>query len=128
MKEKGNRWEREAEERLNKNFPDTWKRNAGSGALGTIANIPILKGDLRGKYSFFSRRLLAECKVGYGGKSMTIQKEWFDKAAGEAEESYALPVILLKFEQSRSGVKHVICMDIAVWDEIMNELEACNEE
>lgn len=95
--------------------------------MGTIAEIPILKGDLRGKYPFIGRGLLAECKVGYGGKEMTIRKEWFDKIAREAEESYSLPVVLLKFENSRSGVKHIICMDFDVWDQIMQELESCRD-
>jgi len=85
----------------------------------------MLKGDLRGRYSFLSRPLLGECKVGYGGKVMTIKKEWFDKIAQEASESYSLPVVLLKFEQSRSGTKHVICMDFEVWNQIMKELEEC---
>lgn len=125
QKEKGTRWENEAEEKLNKAFPFTWTRIRASGAWGTLADIPQLKGDIKGKYPFMSKPLLGECKVGYGGKVMTIKKEWFDKVAQEAAETYSLPVVLLKFEQSRSGVKYIICMDFEVWNQIMEELEDC---
>jgi len=88
----------------------------------------MLRGDLRGRYSFMGKPMLAECKVGYGGKSMTIQKAWFDKVAKEAEDLYALPAVLLKFENSRSGTKYIICLDFDVWNQIMQELKECIED
>ena len=121
-KEKGGRWELEATKLLNKRFPGTWKKIAMSGSLGSILNIPILKADVIGEYKHISYRLMGDCKVGYGGKNMTIQKEWFDKIRDIAEENYALPVVILKFEKSRSGVRYVICMDFDTWDALMTDM------
>ena len=118
-KAKGGRWELEATKLLNRTFPGTWKKIRGSGSYGTLLNIPILKADVIGDYKHISYKLMGECKVGYGGKSMTIQKEWFDDIREIAEENYALPVVILKFEKSRKGVKHVICIDFEAWDKLM---------
>jgi Holliday junction resolvase len=128
QKRKGARWERDAAKELNKNFPEVWRRIAMSGAMGTHMDIPILKADVVGTYPFYSKQFAGECKVGYGGKQMTIKKEWFDKIGGAAEEFYALPVVLLKFDYARTGVRHVIAMDFDVWDEIMTEFEEMRDE
>lgn len=127
-KDKGTRWEKESVELLNEDFPNTWLRVPTSGAIGTIINLPMLKGDIRGKYDFLPFEFIGEAKVGYGGKSMTIQKEWFDKVKEEAEESYGLPVVVLKFERSRTGVKHVIAMDFETWNHIMEVIEYLDED
>jgi hypothetical protein len=124
-KDKGTRWERQAKELLNERFPGTWNRIVGSGSVGSIMGIPALKGDLYGIYEFFPKRFLAECKVGYGGQQMTVKKEWFDKVKKEAQETFSLPVVLLKFDYSRSGTRYIICMDFDVWNLIMEELEDC---
>lgn len=121
-KDKGTRWERDAVKLLNEQFPSTWKRIPGSGAFGTRIEVPILKGDLAGKYYFLPRKFLGEAKAGYGGTQMTVKKEWFDKIAEEAGESYSLPVVVLKFMGARSGVKHVIAMDFEVWNEMLAEI------
>lgn len=125
---KGTRWERDAVNELNIKYPNTWRRNPGSGALGTILDMPFLKGDLVGDYEFLPVDLVAEAKVGYGGTQMQVRKEWFDKIREEANENYALPVVILKFEKARSGVRHVIAMDFETWDKFMNLIESMHEE
>jgi len=125
---KGSQWERDAAKLLNENFPDVWRRNPGSGALGTILELPILKGDVVGDYEFLPFDFIAEAKVGYGGSLMQIQKVWFDKIKEQADENYSLPVVLLKFEKSKSGVRHVIAMDFETWDKIMSYIESMHEE
>lgn len=127
-KDKGTRWERDAVNDLNENFPDTWRRNPGSGALGTILDMPILKGDLVGDYNFLPTTFVAEAKVGYGGTQMQVHKEWFDKIKMEANQNFALPVVLLKFEKSKTGVRHVIAMDFETWDKLMEFVESMHEE
>jgi len=128
QKDKGSRWEREAAELLNKEFPDSWKRIPMSGAMGTSLNITELDGDLQGRYSFFPHKFIGEAKVGYGGTEMTVRKEWFDKVKLEAEKSYSLPVVVLKFEKARSGVRHVIAMDFYTWDTLMTKFQELHEE
>ncbi len=127
-KDKGKRWENDAADLLNKEFPAVWKRIPLSGALGTQLNLPLFKGDLLGVYNFLPNKILAEAKVGYGGSSMTIEKEWFDKIKAAAGESYSIPLVLLKFEKSRSGVKHIVAMDFETWDFLMKRLESLNRE
>ena len=128
QKDKGSRWEREAAELLSTEFPGSWRRVPMSGAMGTILEIPDLNGDLRGNYSFFPQKFIGEAKVGYGGTEMTVRKEWFDKVKEEASKSYALPVVLLKFEKARSGVRHVIAMDFHTWGIVMAYVEELRKE
>ena len=122
QKRKGTRWENDAKDLLNKKFPNVWRRIAMSGALGTMLNMPVLMPDISGKYEHLSQGIVGECKVGYGGKQMTIQKAWFDHIQSVAEKNYALPAVVLKFEKSRTGVKHIICLDFETWDELMLEM------
>lgn len=122
QKDKGSRWERDACKLMNVAFPDTWKRIAMSGALGTQLDIPILRPDAIGEYTHLSRKIVGEAKVGYGGKSMTIQKDWWDGIEEIAEENYAWPVVLLKFEKAHTGVRHVICLSFDTWNELMQEM------
>lgn len=128
QKRKGTDWEKDAVKLLNRRFPDTWKRIALSGALGTQLNMPILMSDIRGKYDHMPNDVVGECKVGYGGKQMKIQKEWFDHIREIAEKQYALPVVVLKFEKSKKGVRHVICMDFDAWDDLMTEMAEMRHE
>lgn len=127
IKDKGNRWERESAKLLNENFPDTWKRVPGSGAIGTIAGEPILAADIVGRYHFLSKPVMGEAKVGYGGKSMTIQKDWFDHVQTVADGVHGIPVVVLKFERSISGVKHVMAVSFETWDYLMELLESQND-
>jgi len=128
QKEKGSRWERESAKLLNIAFPHTWKRIAMSGAAGTIMDIPLLKPDILGEYPHISRKFAGECKVGYGGKEMTVKKAWFDGIRKIADELYGLPVVVLKFEKSRTGVRHIICMDFEAWDSLMIEMSEMYHE
>lgn len=128
QKDKGSRWERDACKLLNESFPGTWKRIAMSGAIGTQLGIPILRPDAIGQYAHLARKLVGEAKVGYGGKSMTIQKDWWDGIDEIADENYAMPVVLLKFEKSRAGVRHVICLSFEAWDELMQEMAEMHHE
>jgi hypothetical protein len=59
---------------------------------------------------------------------MQVHKEWFDKIKMEADQNYALPVVLLKFEKSKTGVRHVIAMDFETWDKLMEFVESMHEE
>jgi len=127
-KDKGSRWERDAATILNEEHPGTWRRNPGSGALGTILDLPFLKGDLIGDYAFLPIDFVAEAKVGYGGTQMQLRKEWFDKIKEEANENYALPLVILKFEKSRTGVRHVVAMDFETWDKLLGIVESMHEE
>lgn len=122
QKKKGTRWENDAVKLLNTNFPGTWIRVPLSGALGTIVEMPSLKGDIRGKYRFLPKLFIGEAKVGYGGTQMTLRKEWFDKIREEATESFGFPIVVLKFEKARTGSKHIIALDFETWDEIMEEI------
>lgn len=122
QKRKGARWERESCKLLNEEFPDVWKRIPMSGAIGTIANMPLLKADIVGDYEHLSKKIVGENKYGYGGKQMTLKKEWFDHIQEIAEENYAIPAVVLKFERARSGIKHVICLSFETWTELMSEM------
>lgn len=129
QKIKGTRWERDSVKLLNGQFPDVWRRIAMSGALGTILNMPILMPDISGKYEHMDKGIVGECKVGYGGKQMKIEKAWFDGIREIAEKNYgALPAVVLKFEKSRTGVKHIICFDFEAWDELMGEMKSMHDE
>ena len=59
---------------------------------------------------------------------MTIQQESFDGIRDPAEELYGLPFVVLKFEKSRTGVRHVICMDFEAWDSLMMEMSEMYHE
>lgn len=127
QKDKGNRWERDAAKILSENWPGAWKRIAMSGAIGTVMNIPMLGADILGDYDFYPYKFAGECKAGYGGKQMTIHKDWFDHVAEVAEGFYAIPLVVLKFDNARSGVRNVIAMDFKVWDKMMAEYESLKE-
>ena len=125
---KGKRWERQLSKLLNENFPGTWRRIPGSGAVGTILELPSLKGDVRGDYYFLSTPILGEAKSGYGEKQITLKKEWFDKIRAEAEESYSLPAVIFRYNAARTGVRYVIAFDFEAWDALMQEMESMHNE
>lgn len=129
QKIKGTRWERDSVKLLNEKFPEVWRRIALSGALGTILNMPVLMPDISGKYEHMDKGIVGECKVGYGGKQMRIEKQWFDGIREIAGKNYgALPAVILKFEKSRSGVKHIICLDFEAWNDLMTEMAGMYHE
>lgn len=131
QKRKGTKFENDATEILNDLVEDSeWKRIAGSGALGTILNEPLLTGDISGKIKHYPKKFRLECKVGYshGAKQTTIYKEWLDKIAKEAESAYALPGMIGKFENTRSGVKEFVVLDVKVFAEMLNQYTTLKKE
>lgn len=122
QKRKGSDWERDVAKELNKLLNSSeWKRVPGSGALGTILGEPFLRGDVKGNVDWL-RDFLLEAKVGYGGKKQfTIKKEWFDKIAEEAKTKNAIPAVVCKFANARTGVRHFIALDIEVFADILNQ-------
>lgn len=118
---KGDTWERDFVKILEENLEGTFKKIPGSGALGTRLHENRLSGDVVGKIDGFPKEIRVECKVGYGGKSqLTIQKAWLDKIGEEARSSFAIPLLAAKFSGARSGVKHIIIMDLDTFLEIMD--------
>lgn len=121
-KKKGSQWERDAVAILNEEFPGTWKKVPMSGAAGTILDIATLKPDLLGNYYHLDRQFAGEAKVGYGGaKQLTVQRAWFDKIAGQASESYSVPILVCKFSGSKSDTRYFISMTFQAWDMLMQQ-------
>jgi hypothetical protein len=79
-----------------------------------------LTGDINGKVEGFYKGFKIEAKTGYGKGQMGIKKEWLDKIRLEADTAYAIPVLLGKFTDIRSGVKYFAVMDIDTFVEILN--------
>lgn len=125
-KVKGSTWERQVAEKFNTNLESTaWKRVPGSGALGTILQLDILRGDVRGNFEFTNKPIIIECKTGYGGaKQLTIKKEWLDKIQEEADMSFGLGILAGKFLGARQGVKQFIVMDMVKFLELMKIAES----
>lgn len=123
-KSKGTRWENEASKLLNEDFPDTWRRVAMSGALGTMLDIPMFSADLIGDYSFMPFKIVAEAKSGYGKKQMTIKPDWFDHIEEIGDKTFSLPVVLLRFDNLRdTNNRYIIAMNFDSWNKIMKLLE-----
>lgn len=124
-KRAGNRWERESADELSEHGGE-WKRIPGSGALASLAKVPMLGGDLVGKYPWFEKNFRGEAKYGYGGsKQMTLKREWFQKIQTEADRVDDHPCVILKFKNVTTGDSSakIICFSIETWNELMEELE-----
>ena len=121
-KQKGDRWERDAVKKLTDIIPESkWKKMPTSGAMGTILKEPLLGGDIAGSAEFLTRTVRAECKVGYGGeKQMTIKREWFTKIREEADRTFSIPVVLLKFSGARGESKHIAAVDFETLEYLAN--------
>jgi hypothetical protein len=123
-KVKGSAFERQAVELLNLNLKGgTFRKIAGSGAIGTSMDEPLLTGDITGKIDGFPLRLKGECKVGYGGaKSLTLQKEWIDKIKREAVALHAFPFLMCKFSGAKKadGVQEFVVLDLEEFVYIFN--------
>jgi Holliday junction resolvase len=129
-KRKGSQFERDAAKLLNEQVLGTWKRVAGSGALGAILEEPTLQGDIIGKeIPGLPKGFRLDAKVGYGGaKQLTVQKEWLDKIRKEAEATYSIPAVICKFSGSREGVKVFVVMDLEAFAELVNRPSEIKEE
>ena len=121
-KQKGTSWERDATKLLTELIGGShWKRIAGSGAIGTILNEPLLTGDIAGKLEGVGKSIRAEAKVGYGGSTqMAVKREWLEKIREEAEGSFSIPMLFGKFSGARGGSKHFVVMDFAAFAEVAN--------
>ncbi len=129
-KRKGSKFEADLVKDLNKNTYGTFKRIAGSGALGTVLNEPILTGDINGTFPGFPKRLKIECKVGYGGKEQfTLKKEWLNKIIEEANANWAFPLLIGKFSGARKvdGVQKFVVIDIDSFYYLMNFIHDLSE-
>lgn len=121
QKNKGSRWEHDAVEILNRKVErGRFKRIPGSGAIGTVLGESILTGDITGKVDGFYKGFKIEAKSGYGKGQMAVKKIWLDKIKEEATAAYAIPVLLGKFSDIRSGVKHFAILDIDTFIDILN--------
>ena len=130
VKSKGNLWERDAAKLLNNLIPDSnWKRVAGSGAIGTIADEPLLCGDIVGEIEGFPRKFRVEAKVGYGGaKQFGLKKEWLDKIAMEAYNTYSMPFLIAKFSGAREGIRVFTVLDIDTFADLLNQITKLQKE
>lgn len=126
QKLKGDKFERDAAKDLSVNSGE-WKRNPGSGSLGTNLGMSELTGDVTGKYPWFAKLLKAENKVGYGtSKQITVKREWFTKVREQAQLDNKYPVVLLKFDDVTGGdigSAKVICINFDTWNSLMEDLE-----
>lgn len=132
QKRKGTDWERLLEALINKYIKKAEaKRIPGSGAIGTILEMPSLTSDLKIKLNGFTRLFKVEAKVGYGGaKQLTMKKEWFDKIKEEADASLSYPAVAMKFSGARkdSGIQYVIAFDFDTFADIMNHVSDLSDE
>lgn len=124
---KGSTFERDIVTLLNENVKNsTWKRVPMSGAIGTALSEPLLGGDLFGKVYGVQQEFRGECKTGYNRsseqKQFTLKKEWLDKIAEEARNSYAMPILFGKFENTRVGTKTFAVMDTRVLIALLNRI------
>jgi Holliday junction resolvase len=131
-KQKGTRWESDLVKLLEEHIKGaTVKRIAGSGAIGTSLNEPLLCGDLIAKFPGIPKTFRIEAKVGYGGnKQMTFFKEWLDKIKEEADRTYSYPVVACKFLGAREtdGVKYFLALDFLTFCDIMNYIIKLEKE
>jgi Holliday junction resolvase len=132
---KGSQFERDLAEILNRLIKkSSWRRIAGSGAIGTIMNEPLLSSDVRGKVESFAQPFNVECKVGYNNstgkevKQFTLKKEWLDKVALEASRTYGIPILAGKFLGAREGTKVFITMDVEVFASLINRITELHED
>jgi len=130
VKIKGSNWERGAVKLLNNLIRESnWRRIPSSGAIGTILSEPLLGGDITGTVKGFPRTFRGEAKIGYGGaKQFTLKKEWIDKIAREAYNTYSLPFLIGRFSGARDGNAEFIVLDIMTFTDILNEITKLYEE
>jgi len=135
QKRKGSDWERLAVKILNEHIKDSkWHKVAGSGAIGTIINEPMLMGDIRGNVDSIPKKFKVEAKVGYSNrkegsaKSFTLKKEWLDKIKEEAETDYSIPFLIGKFDSVREGTKAFTVLDIDTFIWLINYITELKEE
>lgn len=131
QKVKGSAWERLLVNiLLDKIDGSVVKRIAGSGAIGTTLNEPLLQGDVIASFKGLDKKFRIEAKTGYGGATqLTIKREWLDKIRGEALSSNAYPALACKFSGARpGGVQFFVALDIDTFIDIMNYINNLKKE
>ena len=128
---KGDKFERDAAKVLSVNGGN-WRRIPGSGSIGTSLKISDLTGDLAGTYSWFTKALRGEAKVGYGtSKQMQLKREWFTKVREQANLDNKYPVVIVKFNDVTGGdigSATAICINIDTWNLMMKDIQRLNDE
>lgn len=129
-KHKGSGWERDAVKLLNNAIPySVWRRLPTSGAIGTLIGEPLLCGDITGEVEGFPRKFRVEAKVGYGGeKQFTLKKEWLDKIAMEAYQTYSMPFLIGKFSGARGGAQVFAVLDLETFADLLNQITKLHKE
>jgi hypothetical protein len=129
QKRKGARWERKAVELLEKLVPESsWKKLAGSGAIGTVMKEPLLRGDISGVIPYLGKTFRVEAKVGYGGaKQLTFKREWLEKIREEAEGTYSIPLVVCKFSGARGESKHFVAMDFEAFADLLKQVKTISD-
>lgn len=131
-KRKGSDWERLLVQLLTDNIGESKvKRIAGSGALGTSLDEPLLQADVVAEFVGFPRKFRFEAKTGYGGsKQLAVKKEWIDKIIQEAKNSNSIPVLACKFSGARKadGVQYFVVLDISTFFDIINYVDDLKKE
>lgn len=126
QKIKGSKFERDAAKELSVNSGE-WKRTPGSGSLGTNLGMPDLMGDVSGKYPWFTKKIKAENKVGYGtSKQITVKRQWFTKVREQANLDNKYPCVLLKFDDVTGGdlgSAKIICFNFDTFNSMMADIE-----
>lgn len=134
-KRKGSQFERDAAEILTRLIKKSgFRRQAGSGAIGTIMMEPLLSSDIRGKVESIPQEFRIEAKCGYNNssgkevKQFTLKKEWLDKIREEANRSFSIPFLIGKFSGAREGTKVFVAMDVEVLANLINRITELHEE
>jgi Holliday junction resolvase len=130
-KRKGSNWEAQFVDLLEEDTGGTVKRIAGSGAIGTSLNEPLLQGDVVAIFPGIEKKFRFECKVGYGGSTqITVQRSWLNKIMEEAENSYSIPALACKFSNARKvdGVQYIVILDYDTFVELINKIGDLKEK
>jgi len=132
QKRKGSDWENQLVKLLEENIDGCKaKRIAGSGAIGTTLGEPLLTGDVLLGVPGFDKKFRIEAKVGYGGVTqVAVKREWFNKIAEEASNSYSIPALACKFSGSRKadGIQYFIGLDFSTFCDIINYVNDLRKE
>jgi Holliday junction resolvase len=120
-KQKGTSYEHDIAKMLNeKVIGGVFKRNAGSGAIGTLSHEPMLEGDVRGFIENTPLKFKIEAKARTGATQIAVKKEWIDKVIMEAKHDFALPLLFCKLIGARSGIRGFVAMDYDTFIHLLN--------
>jgi hypothetical protein len=104
------------------------RRIPRSGAYGTMDGFPQLTGDASWDFPWLTKPIVIECKHGYPaknqkGKSMILQREWFDKHLESAKNMELLPAFAMKFKfTAEDGISKFIVIPFPVMEKMLKEI------